>query len=378
MVSSIAKSSWVKTLSKFSNTGTISTQGVQVRWSSISCQVEKLTNRGLLRVSGSDATSLLQGIVTNDVRHLENNCKSLYSMFLNTKGRVLYDSIIYKTKKEDTFLIDCDKEAVKDLEKHIKMYKLRKKVSVDSVDDEFELWALFNPKVVEKPGSDVSVKQEIVVPCSSPSYDSCWNDKYLSDIVINEHSLVFNDPRLSNLGARIISPKNEDVEGGLRASGVEKIISDMSYKMFRYKLGVGEGVLELPVGKCFPLEANCDYLHGVSFHKGCYIGQELTARTHHTGVVRKRLMPLLLLGETMFSELPIDTLIEASAQEKKLSVGKLRGVEKDSGLGLMRITEALECRRFKVGNIEGETFRPFWWPQELPKERVDSGTGKRS
>merc|ERR1712198_771277 len=81
--------------------------------------------------------------------------------------------------------------------------------------------------------------------------------------------------------------------------GAKKLISmnqgfTGDYKELRFRLGVGECPSELQSGKALPLESNVDYLHGVSFHKGCYIGQELTARTHHTGVIRKRIMPLIL------------------------------------------------------------------------------------
>ena len=70
------------------------------------------------------------------------------------------------------------------------------------------------------------------------------------------------------------------------------VISFSEYKLLRYRLGVCEGSQEIPFDKVTPLEHNVEYMHGVSFHKGCYLGQELTARTHHTGVIRKRIMPL--------------------------------------------------------------------------------------
>ena len=64
------------------------------------------------------------------------------------------------------------------------------------------------------------------------------------------------------------------------------------FKLHRYRLGICEGSQEIPFAKVTPLEHNVEFMHGVSFHKGCYLGQELTARTHHTGVIRKRIMPL--------------------------------------------------------------------------------------
>ncbi len=100
----------------------------------------------------------------------------------------------------------------------------------------------------------------------------------------------FGDPRLPELGWRIFGPSDWTPT---ISNNTGKIVQEDEerYKDLRYTLGVGEGVVEIPFGKSFPLEVNGDFLHGISFHKGCYLGQELTARTHHTGVVRKRLMP---------------------------------------------------------------------------------------
>lgn len=101
---------------------------------------------------------------------------------------------------------------------------------------------------------------------------------------IDKSIKYFVDPRVNRLGWRLLVPAGQKVEIELG--------KDIGYKRLRYSLGVAEGVNELPSGNCFPLESNGDYMHGISFHKGCYIGQELTARTHHTGVVRKRIMPI--------------------------------------------------------------------------------------
>ncbi|KAG8245738.1 Iron-sulfur clusters incorporation protein [Homalodisca vitripennis] len=341
----------------------------------ISCQAELLKTRGLVRVSGGDdVLPFLQGIVTNDMRHLQENGKSLFSMFLNTKGRVLYDSIIYKTNEENTYFVECDSQGLSDLVRHLKMYRVRRKINIDSIDNEYKVWALFNPISIEISTNTInSLKQEQIVPCTLPNLEDKAGLTFLNDLVLDS-ALVYADPRLSSLGSRVIAPDGENIVDAVQKAGVKvETSSPYSYRMFRYRLGVGEGTEELPIGKCFPLEVNCDYLHGVSFHKGCYIGQELTARTHHTGVVRKRLMPLLLESEVTSGNFPVDTPIEAAAGDRKTAIGKLRGVEKNCALGLMRIAEALEVHKLKVRNIEGETVRPFWWPQELSKERVDTG-----
>ena len=83
------------------------------------------------------------------------------------------------------------------------------------------------------------------------------------------------------------------------------------YKLLRYRLGVCEGSQEIPFAKATPLEHNVAYMHGVSFQKGCYLGQELTARTHHTGIIRKRIMPLEFSQE-------ISNFVEGSVEEEKI------------------------------------------------------------
>ena len=104
-----------------------------------------------------------------------------------------------------------------------------------------------------------------------------------------------------------------------------------------------------------------DYLHGVSFHKGCYLGQELTARTHHTGVIRKRILPLRLaedLPESVISNLEEHDVLT----DKGKKAGKLRRVEGRLGLGLLRLKETFGAERLTLNGITVEASRPAWWP----------------
>ena len=106
-----------------------------------------------------------------------------------------------------------------------------------------------------------------------------------------------------------------------------------------------------------------DYLHGVSFHKGCYIGQELTARTHHTGVVRKRIVPLTLSEE--LSDTLKDKLEEVNVvTEKGKKVGKIKRLEGRVGLGLLRLKESLEAESLSLEGVGVSVVRPRWWPAE--------------
>ena len=290
-------------------------------------------SRSLIRCSGAktETSQFLQGMVTNDLNHLSSKSSCIYALFLNKAGRVLYDSIIYKTSApeddRESFLIECDASVANTLAKHLKLYRVRRKIDI-TVSDEHDLWCLQGSKEAVNPTPECS---------------------------------VFTDPRLKEIGLRLILLKNQSIK---------QILSDVQegsiedYTAHRYKLGICEGVIDLPPEKCFPLESNCDYMHGVSFHKGCYIGQELTARTHHTGVVRKRLMPLFFENPI---NLKLDEPIEVKNEENN-AMGKVRNVIGQTGLGLLRIDKVLAAKQLTLIENRLRTERPFWWPVEADKK----------
>lgn len=120
-------------------------------------------------------------------------------------------------------------------------------------------------------------------------------------------------------------------------------------------MGIAEGLLELPSGRCIPLEANCDYLNGISFDKGCYLGQELTARSYFTGVIRKRYMPVY------FQEQCDDEILDETITAFDKKVGVLRGRKNNLGLGLLRIAD-VENKSLIADGMKAYTIKPFWWP----------------
>lgn len=293
-------------------------------------------SRSLIRCVGAktETSQFLQGMITNDMNHLSGTSSCIYALFLNKAGRVLYDTIIYKSpaqdKDKESFLIECDSTVTSNLAKHLKLYRVRRKIDV-TVSDEHDLWCF--------EGSNLGS-----------------NDKLLT----SSSASVHQDPRLKDMGHRIIATKdynlresfNEVQEGALE-----------DYIKHRYKLGICEGTVDLIPEKSFPLESNCDYMHGISFHKGCYIGQELTARTHHTGVVRKRLMPLIFDKPIKFkADEPVDV-----KNEENNSVGKVRNVIDETGLGLMRIDQALAATQLSLNENKCRTEKPNWWPIEAEK-----------
>ncbi|XP_050438125.1 putative transferase CAF17 homolog, mitochondrial isoform X1 [Adelges cooleyi] len=288
--------------------------------SSYKPKLELLSHRCLLKMKGQGLLDYCQRLMTNDIFRL-NTEKCLYTTLLNSKGRVMYDCLLYKV--EDHLLIECDKVAASSLCKHLKTYALRKKIEIDIVDDA-SIWVLFSPSPVN---------------------------------VVDNSTSVFDDPRLPILGQRILSDNISHIK--------EQIVLDegenkCSYKKWRYSNGVAEGV-ELLSSQSFPLEMNCDYLNGISFHKGCYIGQELTARTHHTGVIRKRIMPIIFDKEIPSAlELNAD-IYDKDNPDAKRPLGKLRGLCDNVGIANLRIDECLKAKNLVVGGYSFKTFIPNWW-----------------
>lgn len=326
---------------------------------------EPLEQRGLVRVAGEGAYGFLQGLMTNDISHIQSGISSMYSMFLNTRGRVVYDTIIYQSAERGVLYIECDSSVTSLLAKHLKVYRLRKQVSID-IEDGFKVWSVYDPSInqSQKPVNLVdNIRDHLlgkVLPCEELelSKKERRDGFSINSISSKNNVLIFRDPRISELGLRVVCPSNEDVT---KLLGVGR---GSSYRYLRYSLGVGEGVLDLPPDECFPLEANCDYLHGVSFHKGCYIGQELTARVYHTGVVRKRLMPLVLDSPITESNAKKQEVLN----ENKKAVGKVRGVDGLAALGILRISEVLSAKSLILCSTNVKTIRPSWWPKQAPKE----------
>lgn len=313
-------------------------------------RLESLTpTRSLIRIHGEQVQPFLQTLITNDINHVSkdgpNDC--MFTMFLNKTGRILYDAIIYRTTEINTFLIECDKRIDIDLRKHMLMFKIRKKIDIDIVNDAYRLWTVFKP---DGNSADDQKFQEIPVKYGALS--------------------CYTDPRLKLLGQRIIaSADNSATDIEVALPGIkEELNGEFNYAKHRYRIGIGEGIYELPIEKCFPFEANCDYMHGISFFKGCYLGQEFTARTYYTGVIRKRLMPIKLELSISTTKRHEDLLATQITGDNNVALGKLRGVEGDAALGLLRIEPALKSSSLNLCGLKGTIEKPKWWPTEAPRQ----------
>jgi hypothetical protein len=226
----------------------------------------QLEDRGVLAISGEDRVLFLQGLVSNNVESVTYD-RSVYSALLTPQGKFLYDFFIFTDG--DRLLLECDLSFLMGLKKRLQIYRLRSKVELTDVSREFDVYVGFGGSIHSLIGLTKKLGQ---------------TSRFLD-------GTAFVDPRLLELGVRIIVSKNT-VLGNLGLN--ECSICD--YNLLRIKLGVPDGVQDMQAEKTILLEAGFDELNGIDWNKGCYMGQELTARTKYRALIKKRLMPVLISG----------------------------------------------------------------------------------
>ena len=340
--------------------------------------IAKVPHRGVLEASGRDTVKLIQGLVSNDVKPLDptktsSNLDSpalLYAGFMNPQGRMLADAFIHRQPAlEDgspRWLLDVDSRTLPSLLAFIKKFKLRSKVKLTDVSAQHQVVQVWHSSASSQPSQAISEKLAL-------------------------------DPRCPAIGYRGVLSSDSDLTLG----GVN-VVEGEEYTLHRILNGIGEGSLDFPVGSSLPLENNLDYMNGVDFRKGCYVGQELTARTHHTGVVRKRLLPLTFYpagspAPTSLSLASVDRsgsiqlpnhLTEVrskpvSSGEAKQARGKAAGKFTSGvynvGLGCLRLEQVQRWSEtgredgleMSIKAADGETtlmvrpWIPNWWPKKL-------------
>jgi len=161
---------------------------------------------------------------------------------------------------------------------------------------------------------------------------------------------MFVDPRLAALGVRCVLPR-ADLRSTLAAAGLLEA-GFAAYDRRRLELGIPDGSRDLVVEKSILLEAGFDELNGVDWQKGCYIGQELTARTKYRGLIKRRLMPVKIDGPSP----PPGTIVTADGRE----VGEMRSSRDGLGLALLRIEPVIEGKHLKAGDATILATKPGW------------------
>ena len=229
-----------------------------------------LEDRGIIYIEGSDAKGFLQNIVTNNLDFVSDD-KSIYSSILTPQGKYLFDFILIKHKKG--YLIDCEKNELENLIKTLNLYKLRSKIEILNLSNEFAVAAISYKKF-----------QEIHEP--KPRYFSDGNNRGWT-VKYREDSVVL-DPRNRELGARLIS-NLEKLYLSLKKLGL-KIVDRNIYYRKSFDLGIAQINSSKIKDKIFGIECNFEELNAIDFKKGCYVGQENTSRIKLRSKLRRRLL----------------------------------------------------------------------------------------
>lgn len=281
-------------------------------------RITLLPDRGVVTVTGEDAEKLLQGVITNDMGLLAK-APAIHAGVLNPQGKILYEFFVVKTA--DGFCLETAREHTAGLADRLLRYRLR-------------------------------AKADIVDASSNYAVAAAWGGPYAPH-GRGKQPICFPDPRLPAMGYRELMTIGSD--WALAGEDADSATLD-DYHAHRIGLGVPEGGKDYALGDAYPHEALFDQLNGVSFAKGCFVGQEVVARMEHRGTARKRVVPLVAAGA-----LPEPgTAVTAGGVE----IGRLGSVAGGRGLALLRLDRAAEMAErgeaLHAGDISVHIELPDW------------------
>lgn len=271
----------------------------------------ELSRRGVIALSGPDARTLLQGIITNDIKRLTQD-QAVYAALLTPQGKYLHDFII--AEQGDRLFLDCEAARAPDLVRRLMMYRLRAKVEITDRTSDLAVAAIIDNETPD----------------------------------LGPDALAFRDPRNEKIGFRAILPRS--ILGAL-PKGDANI-----YERLRLELGIPDGSRDFEIEKTLALEGNMEELNGVDFNKGCYVGQELTARTKHRGKVRKRLLTVDITGPTPAPDTPV--------YDDEKEIGHMRSATENLGMAMLRIEDIRPGKSYRCGEAGIIPRLPAWLPSE--------------
>lgn len=253
-----------------------------------------LNDRGVIELAGADAESFLQRLVTNSVLKIPQG-EARFAALLTPQGKVLFDFFVAPLPEgaQAGFLLDCHKGHIDELVKRFVTYKLRANVTIEDKSATLGVAALLTGNVPE-----------------------------------GMEGLAYSDPRAPGMGLRIIAPHS--VLARFPDAG------EAAYEAHRIEQGVPRGGVDFAYGEAFVHDANLDWLNGVDFKKGCFVGQEVTARVHHRNSARKRILKVHFDG---VPPTPGTEIIAGGA-----AIGEIGSISGRQGLALVRIDKLEEAR----------------------------------
>ncbi len=262
-----------------------------------------LHDRAVLTISGEDRKKFIQGLITNDIEKISENT-ALYAALLTPQGKYLHDFFI--SEVGDTLYLDCESERLSDLFKRLMMYRLRAEVEITDCSDKYSIFAT--------------------------------SDNLVGAIV------SYTDPRQPLMGYRAIHEVTDEK-------------TNEQYDRLRLKFGLPDGSRDFDIDKTLILEGNMEQLNGVDFDKGCYVGQEVTARMKHRANLKKRLLPVKIDGD-----LPERGTEITDGTGRK--VGDIRSGRDNMAIGYFRLALMEFGTAYDCGNALVTPWRPEWLKKE--------------
>lgn len=268
-------------------------------------QFSPLPHRGFIRIQGDDARSFLQGIISNDTMAVTKD-HAVYACFLTPQGKYLADFFLYE--HGDALLLEVDKSLLPDLLKRLTMYKLRSKVTLEDVSDQHTMTVTWHE--LDRP----------------------------------PHGVV--DPRGANFGWRVL---DADITG-----------EQGDYALWQIQNGLPD-VADFERERSTMAEANLDFLNAISWTKGCYMGQEITARMHYRGLVKKRYLPIKL---SQNKNITPDTPITRDGK----TIGFVRRSYQGWAIGPVMLEALEKGTTCQIDGIDAELTVPSWLEDAIKPE----------
>ena len=289
-------------------------------------QVYILEDRAILYINGDDAKEFLQNLISNDINKV-NDDNSCFASLLTPQGKFLFEFIIVKHKSG--YFIDCEKSQANDLFKQLSIYKLRSKVEILNLSNEFVIAVFDSEKFL--------------------SFDNA-KDVLGHTVKYREDPIVL-DPRHKELGARLII-NLEKLYLSLKKLGL-KSADPIEYYKISHQLGIVPKDLNKLQNKLFGIECNFEELNGLDFKKGCYVGQENTARIKLKNKLSKRLLPIQVTKGDLHQDEPI--------YNNEAEIGKIL-IEKDFPFALVKYLDDNfnENLNYSTKNASFKIIKPNW------------------
>ncbi len=291
----------------------------------------KRLDRGVIRITGDDTETFLQGLISNDIRRADGK-HGLYAALLTPQGKYLFDFFI--VRDGEALLVDCYREDIDLFVKKLTMFKLRTKVTLENVSADFDVYALF--------GNDASTALKME-GAQLKTDDGC---------------ILYADPRLDQAGVRAFVPS------GLDITSWGEDASDDEYHYHRISLGLVETPLDLIKDKSILLESGFDELSGVDWKKGCYMGQELTARTKYRGLIKKRLIPIKITDGA-----PATGSVISYAGK---TVGDVRSISGDMAIAMLKLDAIQNADTLDLEDATATPVVPNWMQLPKPDDEADN------